>query len=250
LSSGLPLNLPKNKVLYVVATPIGNLEDISLRAIKTLKEVDFILAEDTRKTVTLLKHFGIEKPVESFFDHNEHFKAPQIAQRLKSGESAALVSDAGTPTISDPGFRLVRECKKENVAVIPIPGASSMLTALAASSAPREKFVFLGFLPKKEGERKKLLERLLTWDLTAVFLESPQRINKSLASIRDVLGDRKLTVARELTKKFEEILETNTQNAIEYFIGHGARGEFTIIVHRADESKKGKNNNEGGEKYA
>lgn len=236
-------------MLYIVATPIGNLDDISLRALKTLKEVDFILAEDTRKTITLLKHFGIEKPVESFFDHNEHFKTPQIVRRLKQGERAALVSDAGTPTISDPGFRLVRECKKENITVVPIPGASSLLAALAASSAPREKFIFLGFLPKKEGERKKLLGRLLSWDLTAVFLESPQRINKSLESIREVLGDRKLTVARELTKKFEEILEINTQNAIEYFIGHSARGEFTIVVHRADD-KKEKNNNEGGENYA
>jgi 16S rRNA (cytidine1402-2'-O)-methyltransferase len=237
-------------VLYIVATPIGNLDDISLRALKILKEVDFILAEDTRKTITLIKHFGIEKPIESFFDHNERFKTPQIVQRLKAGENAALVSDAGTPTISDPGFRLVRECKKEKITVVPVPGASSLLAALAASSAPREKFVFLGFLPKKEGERKKLLGRLLIWDLTAVFLESPQRINKSLTSIREVLGDRKLTIARELTKKFEEILETNTQNAIEYFIGHSARGEFTIIVHRAGEGKEEKNNNEGGENYA
>ena len=221
-------------MLYIIATPIGNLEDITLRAIRTLKEVDFILAEDTRKTVALLKHFGISKPVESFFDHNEHFKAAQIAKRLKAGETAALVSDAGTPTISDPGFRLVRECKKEGVLVTSLPGPSSVANALAMSTAPRDKFIFLGFLPKKEGERKKLLSNLENWDLTAVFFESPQRLIKSLQSLKDILGERKLTIAREMTKKFEEILESDTQNAIEYFNGQEPRGEFTVIIHRKE----------------
>ncbi len=174
-------------MLYIVATPIGNLEDLTFRALKVLKEVDFILAEDSRKAVNLLRHLGIEKPVETFFEHNERMKVPGIIERLSRGESAALISEAGAPTISDPGYCLVRECKGKNISVTALPGASSVINALMLSAAPRDRFVFLGFLPRKHNERKKLMEKVDQWGLTAVFFESPHRILSSLQDIAEIM---------------------------------------------------------------
>ncbi|UCD15229.1 MAG: 16S rRNA (cytidine(1402)-2'-O)-methyltransferase [Candidatus Omnitrophota bacterium] len=216
-------------MLYIVATPIGNLEDITLRALRILGEVDFILAEDTRKTAILLKHFGIKKRLESFYEHNEKRKIPWIIEELKKGRNIALVSSAGTPTISDPGYKLVRECRKNCLIVTATPGPCSVINALSVTALPHDKFVFLGYFPRKAGERKKLLEKAK--ELTAIaFLESPFRIIKSLKDINQVLGNRRVMIAREMTKKFEEIFEADLEEAIRHFEKKKTKGEFTVIV--------------------
>jgi 16S rRNA (cytidine1402-2'-O)-methyltransferase len=217
-------------MLYIVATPIGNLEDITLRALRLLKEVDFILAEDTRKTGLLLAHFGIKKPLVSFFEHSEVKKLPWVIEELKNGKNIALVSSAGTPTISDPGYKLVRACRSENLAFTSIPGPCSIANALALTSLAHDKFVFIGYLPRKGGERKRLLEKIKSWDITFLFLESPFRVLVSLNSIKEVFGNVRITLAREMTKKFEEVLELNIEEAIEHFEKVQPKGEFAIIV--------------------
>jgi 16S rRNA (cytidine1402-2'-O)-methyltransferase len=217
-------------MLYIVATPIGNLEDITLRALRILKEVDFVLAEDTRKTGFLLAHFGIKKPLISFFEHSEVKKLPWVITELKKGKNIALVSDGGMPTLCDPGYKLVRECRKELLAVSAIPGTSSITAALALSALPHDKFLFLGYLPRKAGERKRVLEKAKFFNSAMVFFESPFRILKSLNDLKEVLGNCQVTIAREMTKKFEEVLELNVEEAIEHFKKIRPKGEFTVIL--------------------
>ena len=219
--------------LYIVSTPIGNLEDITLRAIKTLKSVDLIVAEDTRRTGILLKHFGIEKPQLSYFEFNEEKRISQVTEKLKAGQNIALVSDAGTPLISDPGFKLVRECIKLGVAVEPIPGASAVLAALVSSSLPTDKFLFLGYLPKTQSKAAKILSNLkkivAIQKMTVILFESPHRLVKTLELLRENFGDIDIAVARELTKIHQEILRLKVSQAISRFEQSVIRGEFTIV---------------------
>lgn len=219
----------KSGLLYLVSTPIGNLDDITRRAVQILGEVDAIIAEDTRKTTILLKHLGISKPLMSYHAHNEHRRAADVVRRLQQGSSLALVSDAGTPGISDPGFHIVRECIRENIRVVPIPGPSAFLTALSASGLPMDRFVFEGFLPHKKG-RKSRLESLKDEDRTIVLYESPHRIVRTLRDLRDVLGNRPAVIGRELTKVFEEIVRGNLGELEEYIESRPIRGEFVIII--------------------
>ena len=218
-------------MLYVVATPIGNLEDITIRAIKVLKEVDLILAEDTRKTSILLKHYNIKNKLLSFYEHNEIERIPYIISQLKLNKKIALVSNAGTPTISDPGYKLIRECKKNSIEVIPIPGPCSISTSLSVSSIPHDKFIFLGYLPKKN-KRIEVFNKIKDFNFTFLFFESPKRIVSTLLDLEKIFGNRNITIARELTKKFEEVLELDIKEAIEYFKNKKPKGEFTVIVGR------------------
>jgi 16S rRNA (cytidine1402-2'-O)-methyltransferase len=216
--------------LYVVATPIGNLEDITLRAIKVLREVDLIAAEDTRHTRKLLDRHEIRKRMISYHEHNEKEKAERIVEELRSGKSVALVSDSGTPTISDPGYVLVRRCIEEGIEVIPIPGPSAFLAALCVSGLPVHRFAFEGFLPHKAGRRRGRLKELAQEGRTLIFYESPHRLAKTLSDMLEILGDRKVVVARELTKVHEEVFRGTLEEAVERFGGERCRGEFTILV--------------------
>jgi 16S rRNA (cytidine1402-2'-O)-methyltransferase len=217
-------------MLYVVATPIGNLEDITLRALRVLKEADLVLAEDTRKSGFLLAHFGTKKPLVSFFEHSEIQKIPWVVEELKKGKNIALISDAGTPTLSDPGYKLIRECRKEKISVVPIPGASSITTALSVTSIPHDKFIFLGYLPRKHNERLKLFEKVKHLEAAIVFFESPFRIVSALRDIKEAIGDKNVAIGRELTKKFEEVLELSISEAIAHFEKTTPKGEFVIIL--------------------
>src|SRR5712671_4659196 len=192
--------------LYLVATPIGNLEDITLRALRTLKECDVIAAEDTRRTGQLLKHFEISKPLLSYFQFNEARRSEEIIERLRRGETVALVTDAGTPGISDPGERVVRAAVNAGLRVESVPGACALVAALTASGLPTDEFHFIGFLPHKSGQRRNQLEALKSFEGTLVLYESPYRIEKLLAELNEVFPDRQVVLARELTKKFEEFL--------------------------------------------
>ncbi len=216
--------------LYVVPTPIGNLEDITTRALKVLGEVAFILAEDTRTSGNLLRHFNISKPLVSYHMHNEHQGVKRIAERIKAGETAALISDAGTPGISDPGFLLVRECLAEGIEVECLPGATALIPALVNSGLPCERFCFEGFLPQKKG-RQTRLKQLLEEERTMVFYESPFRLLKALAEFSECFGsDRKASVSRELSKIYEETKRGTLQELIEYFSGKTVKGEIVIVV--------------------
>jgi 16S rRNA (cytidine1402-2'-O)-methyltransferase len=216
-------------MLYIVATPIGNSEDITLRVLRVLGEVDFILAEDTRKTGMLLKKWGAANKLVSFFEHNEARKTPWVIEELKKGKNIALVTSAGTPTISDPGYRLVRECRKESIPITSLPGPSSIINALALSSLGHEKFAFLGYMPRKHNERRRLLERVREWDVAIVFFESPFRLLKTLSDLKEILGNCRITIAREMTKKFEEVLELSLEEAINHFSAKKPKGEFVIV---------------------
>ena len=215
--------------LYIVATPIGNLDDISYRAVRILSEVDLIAAEDTRKTKILLDRFHIHKNLLSYHNFNERQRAGQLIQKLKSGTSIALVSDAGTPGISDPAYRVVHDAIKENIVVVPVPGASAFLAALVVSGMPMEKFVYEGFLPHKKG-RKTRLEQLAREDRTIILYESPHRILRALQDILAILGDRHIVIARELTKKFEEVLRGKTSELIDRISSRPLKGEFVIVI--------------------
>jgi 16S rRNA (cytidine1402-2'-O)-methyltransferase len=216
--------------LYVVGTPIGNLEDITLRAIRTLKEVDLIAAEDTRVTRTLLNAYQITTPLSSFHEFSGPGKVRRLVERL-AGEDVALVSDAGTPGISDPGFPLIRAAIEAGIEVVPIPGPSATLTALVVSGLPMHAFTYLGFMPRKSGERRRLLASLADATLTQVLYESPHRLLATLGDIVSVLGpDRPLAIGRELTKKFEEIVRGSAAEALARFEKRAPRGEFTLVI--------------------
>ena len=216
--------------LYLVPTPIGNLEDITLRALRILKEVDLILAEDTRKTIFLLKHYAIEKPVIAHHKFNEHKSVPNLVKRIKSGESIAVVTDAGTPGISDPGFLIARACIDAGVDVECLPGATAFVPALVNSALPNDRFSFEGFLPQKKGRQKRLGE-LATEEKTMVFYESPYRLVKTLTQFAEVLGeDRRACVSRELTKIYEENIRGTLKELIQYYSKSAVKGEIVIIV--------------------
>jgi 16S rRNA (cytidine1402-2'-O)-methyltransferase len=218
-----------------VATPIGNLEDITLRALRTLKECDLIAAEDTRHTGQLLKHFGISKPLLSYFQFNEAKRSEQILERLQRGEKIALVTDAGSPGISDPGERVVRAVIKAGLRVEPVPGASALVAGLTASGLPTDEFHFIGFLPHKSGQRRKKLEMLRQVEGTLVFYESPYRIEKLLNELLEVFPEREVVLARELTKKFEEFRRGRPAELLEGLKQKGPRGEFVVMVAGATE---------------
>lgn len=215
--------------LYVVSTPIGNLEDITLRALRVLSEVDLIAAEDTRRTRVLLKHFDIKTPVTSYFDFNKEKKAPLLVGQLLKGKSIAIVSNAGTPGISDPAFFLVRKAIQEGIEITSIPGPTAFVAALVISGLPTDRFVFEGFLPHKKG-RKKRLEQLAEERRTIILYESPHRLLRTLEDIKRYLGDRSIVVAREITKKFEEVLRGSTTHILEVLSQRRPRGEVVIII--------------------
>ena len=217
-------------MLYIVSTPIGNLKDITFRAVDTLKSVDLIAAEDTRHTKILCKEYGIEAPLTSYFEHNQFKKGEYIVEQLKQGKNVALVTDAGTPGISDPGYKLINLAKQNNIPVTVVPGASAAIAALSLSGYPSDRFIFEGFLPVKPGQRRKKLESLKGEERTVVFYESPHRLLKSLKDIEEVLGDPKIFIARELTKKFEEGIEAKASELIEHFSRKGVKGEFVIVL--------------------
>jgi 16S rRNA (cytidine1402-2'-O)-methyltransferase len=213
-----------------VATPIGNLEDITLRAIRVLKEVDLIAAEDTRHTQGLLRHYDIRTPLTSYHEHNERIKARQLVDRLRRGESVALVSDAGSPAISDPGFHLVREAVGAHVPVVPVPGPSALAAVLSASGLPADRFVFEGFLPAKRRERKEKLQSLREETRTLVCYEAPHRLKDSLDDIQRVLGSREMVLAREVTKIHEEFLRGPIADVIAQLPEQNIRGELTLVI--------------------
>lgn len=216
--------------LYVVPTPIGNLEDITLRAINTLREVDFILAEDTRTTLHLLRHLGIEKPMHSHHKFNEHATVERVAESIEAGRDVALVSDAGTPGISDPGFLLVRKCVERGIEVVTLPGATALIPAVVQSGFPCDRFCFEGFLPQKKGRMKRLQE-LSTEPRTLVIYESPYRVVKCLEQLAETFGaERRVAVVREITKKFEETVRGTVSEALDHFREHEPKGEFVIVV--------------------
>ncbi len=216
--------------LYVVATPIGNLEDITLRALRILKEVGLVACEDTRRTRTLLTHFGIHVPVTSYFEHNKATKGAAIVKKLAEGVSVALVTDAGTPGISDPGFLLVKEAREAGIPVVPVPGPSAVVAALSAAGVPADAFVFDGFLPVKPGRRVHRLEALRGLETTVVCYESPHRILASLEAIAQVFGEIEIIAARELTKQFEEIIRGTPTGLRERWAQGPVRGEFTLVI--------------------
>lgn len=216
--------------LYVVSTPIGNLKDITLRALEVLKSVSFIAAEDTRVTRGLLAYFGISKPLVSFFEGNRAKRSEEILRRLQNGEDAALVSSAGTPLLSDPGYFLVQRALAEGLSVSPIPGASSALSALVASGLPCDDFIFLGFLPKRKGKAKRVLREAAALGKTLVLFESGRRILKTLKMVQESLGESSICVAREMTKIYEEFLRGEVQTVMADLEKNPRRGEMTLCV--------------------
>ena len=216
--------------LYLVATPIGNLEDITLRALRILKEVDQIACEDTRHTQKLLSHYNIRKPLVSYHEHNELTRAPELVVAMEQGAQIALVSDAGVPLVSDPGYRLVTLCLRHRIPVVPIPGPSALLAALSASGLPNEEFLFAGFLPARSGERRRALERLRIEDRTIIFYEAPHRIEETLIDAREILGDRPACIAREVTKLHEEFRRGSLAELAASLAEKPARGEITLLI--------------------
>jgi len=225
--------------LYLVATPIGNLEDMSPRAIRVLHEASLIAAEDTRHTGVLLKHFDIGTPLTSYFEHNKLNKLDFILEKLSTGD-VALVSDAGTPAINDPGYELVRAALASGFDVVPVPGPSAPISALAVSGLPTDSFLYLGYLPHKKSERRQFVGQIANLSYTLIFLESPHRIVGSLEDLLAALGDRRVCVAREMTKMFEEYWRGTVSGAVEYFKSQPAKGEFTLVIEgrTKDESEK------------
>jgi len=220
--------------LFLVATPIGNLKDITLRALEVLNTSDYIICEDTRKTGILLKHFNLKKtPLISFFESNEERKTPEILNLLNQGKNLVLVSNAGTPLISDPGYKLVRECLKQKIKIESIPGPSALLTALTLSGLPPDKFLFLGFLPKKPGKRRKILEGLKTIDenikATIIIYLSPYKLITELNDLKNIFGDIEIVIARELTKVYQELRRETVSQAITHFETNKPKGEFVLL---------------------
>jgi 16S rRNA (cytidine1402-2'-O)-methyltransferase len=220
--------------LYLVATPIGNLEDITLRAIRILKEADLIACEDTRQTQKLLQHYGIRKEMVSYHEHNELTRSPELAIELEQGAKIALVSDAGTPGISDPGYRLVTLCLRHHIPVVPIPGPSALVAALAASGLPTEEFLFVGFLPPRAGARRKALDALKAESRTLIFYEAPHRVVETLADASEILGPRPAVIAREITKIHEEFLRGPLAELLDSARKRTPRGEITLLIGPGD----------------
>lgn len=217
-------------MLYVVATPIGNLGDMTQRAVEILKQVNFVAAEDTRHSGILLKHYQIDKPLVSYHEHNEAMRTAQFVERLAAGENIALITDAGMPGISDPGARLIRECIKRALEFTIIPGPSSILTALVGSGFPTEKFFFGGFLPIKSGQREREMRSAAARDETSIYFESPYRLTKTLKACVEIMPDRQLCVARELTKKFEEFRRGTATALLAHYEAHLPKGEIVLII--------------------
>ncbi len=222
-------------MLYIVATPIGNLEDITFRAVRVLKEAHLIACEDTRQTRKLLNHYGIDRPMVSYHEHNEAARAAELAARLREGAVVALVSDAGMPLVSDPGYRLVKAAIESGIPVQPVPGASALVAALAASGLPTDEFHFGGFLPPRAGQRRRALEALRGERATLVFYEAPHRIVETLRDIGETLGPRPVVVARELTKVHEEFLRGDAGEVADALAARGGvKGEITLLIGRAE----------------
>lgn len=225
------MNLNKSGILYVVATPIGNLDDITVRAIKTLKEVDYIAAEDTRRTLKLLNHLEISKPLISYHRHNEEIKSDFLIHKLEEGKNIALVSDAGTPGICDPGEEIIKKCIEENIEVVPIPGACAMINALICSGIDTKEFIFLGFLPLNKKLRKEKLEEIEKAQKTIIIYEAPHKLKDTLLDLVDILGDRNITIARELTKIHEEFIRGKVKELLEIF--QAPKGELVLIIEKS-----------------
>jgi 16S rRNA (cytidine1402-2'-O)-methyltransferase len=219
--------------LYIVATPIGNLQDVTFRAVHVLKEVDLIAAEDTRHSQVLLNYYEIRTPLTSYHEHNERSKARELVERLRQGQSVALLCDAGTPGISDPGYRLVLEAIGAGVEVIPLPGASALTAALSAAGLPTDRFVFEGFLPAKKQERRRTLEALKQDMRTLVFYEAPHRIKETLVDMEEIFGDREIAIGREISKVHEEFLRGTLRQVLERLEQRNVKGEITLVVHGA-----------------
>ena len=224
-------------ILYIVSTPIGNLDDITLRALKILRHVDLIAAEDTRRTRRLLSRFDIHAPLVSYFEHNELKRLDKLLSHLKRGKEIALVSDAGTPGISDPGYRLILQAIERGISVIPIPGPSAVIAALSVAGLPTDSFTFIGFPPKKGGKRRKLLDKLGDSDWTSILYESPHRLMETLEDLLAACGDRQIVVTRELTKTFEEVIRGRISEVIDILKGRRIKGEITIVL--AGKGRKG-----------
>jgi len=216
--------------LYIVSTPIGNLEDITLRALRVLKEVDLIAAEDTRRTRQLLTHFGIQKPLISYHEHNERMRENSLLEKLREGKNVALVTDAGTPGISDPGEALIRRAVREKITLVPIPGPAAAMAALSVAGLPTDRFLFYGFLPSRSEARKKLLDGLRTRPETLVFYESPRRLPSLLEEAREIFGNRQVAVARELTKVYEEIRRGSLEEVLTKIEQDEIKGEVTVVM--------------------
>lgn len=225
--------------LYLVATPIGNLEDMSPRAVRVLRESILIAAEDTRHTGKLLKHFDIQTPLTSYFEHNKLNKLDFILEKLSEGD-VALVSDAGTPAINDPGYELVRAALASGFDVQPVPGPSAPIAALTASGLPTDSFLYLGYLPHKSSERHKTVGQVSDLPYTLIFLESPHRLVDSLTDLLAILGERRICIAREMTKMYEEFWRGDVSDAIEYFKAKEPRGEFTLVIEGKKKEERGK----------
>jgi 16S rRNA (cytidine1402-2'-O)-methyltransferase len=228
-------NEDQKGILYLVPTPIGNLEDMSFRAIRLLKEADFIAAEDTRNTKKLCNYFEIKTPIISYHEHNKESSGFKLLEKLKEGVKIALVSDAGMPTISDPGYELVAAAVEEGLTVVPLPGANAALTALIASGLPCQPFYFYGFLNRQKREKKKELEQLKKQTATIILYESPHRLKETLAAIKGAFGDRKIVLCRELTKKYEEFIRGTISEAVSWADQEEIRGEFCLIIEGTDE---------------
>ena len=220
--------------LYLCATPIGNLQDITLRVLETLEAVDLVACEDTRKTLQLLNHFNISKPVTSYYEHNKMSKGDVIIQQLKDGKNIALVSDAGMPGISDPGYDLVQQCLAEDIPFTVLPGAVAAVTGLVLSGLPTDRFSFEGFIPRQKKERLQYFQNLVQEERTMIFYESPHRLEDTLKTLIEVFPDRPMAAARELTKKFEEIVRGTPSEVLAHFEAEGIRGEFVLLLHGAD----------------
>ncbi len=225
-------------ILYICGTPIGNLEDITLRAISILKEVNLIAAEDTRHTKKLLNHYQINNKVTSYYEYNKFKKAPYLVEILKNGQNIALVSDAGTPGISDPGYVLINLAIKNNIKIIPIPGVSALITALVVSGLATDKFIFDGFLPRKIKERKKYFISIENEERTIIFYEAPHRLKKTLKDMSEALGDREIVIARELTKRYEEIIRGKISQVLSKINSKEIKGEITLIVQGGIKKKE------------
>ncbi len=225
-------------ILYVVGTPIGNLGDISPRALETLEKVDFIAAEDTRVTLKLLNHFGIKKPMLSYFEHNKEYRGQLICDRIKAGESCAIVTDAGMPCISDPGELLIKQCEEYSIKTVVVPGPSAVISALCVSGLATGRFCFEGFLSVNKKSRMEHLESLLDEKRTMIFYEAPHKLPNTLSDLYKTFGDRKLTIARELTKLHEEIIRTTTKDAYERFSDGSLKGEIVLIIEGKTQEEK------------